>query len=237
MTHAGRQNPFALLRSIAAGATACMISILLALLAGPVQADIYKCRLANGRTEISNSPCASGSGTVTVRPDDTVPEQSRAQAERDVARMRSFVDQRAAEQRRDEAVEQQRQKDERQAAATQRIYQSANMDDCLAELGQQALDAARRAELEAICRAKAPSAPTLIPVPVHGGLSNPYDACVRNVMHLRLAPAEQNRRIALCRGGVVTPPPDHVAPRPGHKPKAVLRALKPCPPDDRYCVR
>jgi hypothetical protein len=233
MTHLDWQKLFGPRRP---GVMLCVVGVLLALLAEPVHADIYKCRLANGRTEFSNAPCAGGSGTVTVRPDETVSEQSRAQAERDVARMREFVDQRAAEQRREEAAEQQRQTDERQAAATRRIYQSESLDDCLAELGQQALDAARRAELEAICRAKAPSTPTLIPVPVYGGLGAP-DGCVGNVMRLRLAPAEQHRRIALCRGGAVTPPPEHAAPRPGAKPKPVPRPRKPCPPDDRYCVR
>ncbi len=206
--------------------------LLLALVTLPVQADIYKCRLANGRTEISNSPCPSGSGTLTVRPDETVPEDARAQAERDVARMRGFVEQREAEQRRDEAAERQRQAEARQAAATQRIYQTDNMDDCLRELGQQALDGARRSELEAICRAKAKAEPTLIPVPVYGGQGHPVNDCVRHVLRLRLAPAEQERRLAACRG-VVAPPdrPPHIPTRPPARP------LKPCPRDDRYCVR
>ena len=68
------------------------------LLALPAQADVYKCRLANGKTEISNSPCSGGSSTVTVRPDDTVSEQNRQQAELDAERMQTFVDKRAAEQ-------------------------------------------------------------------------------------------------------------------------------------------
>lgn len=207
----------------------CFGGLLLALLALPVQAEIYKCKLANGRTEISNAPCPSGSGTVTVRPDETVPEDARAQAERDVARMRGFVEQREAEQRREETADRQRQAEARQEAASQRIYQTENMDDCLHELAQQALDNARRSELEAICRAKAKAEPTLVPVPVFGGLGQPVDGCTRNILRQRLAPAEQERRLAACRGGVFAPP--HVPTRPPSRP------LKPCPRDDRYCVR
>lgn len=145
------------------------LGLLIALLALPVQADIYKCRLANGRTEISNSPCPAGSGTLTVRPDDPVSEQSRQQAERDVERMRSFVEKREATQRTEEAAERQRLSSERQSAAQQRVYQSGSLSECLRELELNPVEPARQAELEAVCRAKARSEPTLVPVPVYGG--------------------------------------------------------------------
>lgn len=212
---------------------ALLIVPLLVLLALPAQADIYKCKLPNGGTEISNSPCPSGSGTLTARPDETVPAESRQQAERDVARMRDFVTQREAEQRREEAAERQLQAEDRQRAATQRVYQTPSMEECLRELGQQTLDSKRRSELESICRAKARQEPTQVVVPVHGGVVYSPDACIRNVQRQHLHPAEQERRIAACRG-VVVPPPD----RPQGAPtRPAPRPLKPCPRDDRYCVR
>ncbi|WP_428825138.1 DUF4124 domain-containing protein [Azonexus sp. IMCC34842] len=205
------------------------------LLALPVQAEIYKCRLPNGKTEIANSPCPTGSGTLTVRPDDTVPEETRQQAERDVARMRNYVDQREAAQRADEAAERQRQAGERQAAALQGVYQSDSMSECLRELAQHPVDAARRAELEAICRAKAKTEPAVVQVPVFGGggLGGAVDHCVQNVLRLRLAPAEQNRRMTLCQGNYGQPPgpAPHPAPHPEVKPG------KPCPRNDKFCVR
>lgn len=210
------------------------LGLLLALLALPVQADIYKCRLPNGRTEISNAPCPSGSGTLTVRPDDTVSEANRQQAERDVERMRSFVEKREAEQRNEEAAERQRQSSERQSAAQQRVYQSGTMDDCLRELDLYPVEPARRAELEAICRAKARSEPTLVPVPVFGGIGNPVDACIHNVMRLQLGPSEHNRRIALCQGQVVVP---HVPHQPSGPPPTAKPPGKPCPRNDKFCVR
>lgn len=215
-----------------------LLSLLLALLALPAYAEIYKCRQPNGGTEISNSPCPTGSGTVSVRPDETVPEANRQQAERDVERMRGYVEKREAVQRADEASERERQDRERQAAAQQRVYQSGSMNECLHELAQQALEPARRAELEAICRSKARSEPTIVQVPVYGGgIGNVVGNCIDNVMRLRLAPAEQNRRIAQCQGGfghaTVPTLPAHPAPdrRPGVKPG------KPCPRGDKYCVQ
>ncbi len=183
------------------------IALLAALLALPAQADIYKCRLANGKTEISNLPCSGGSGTVTVRPDDTVSEQNRQQAERNVERMQNFVEKREAEQMADEKAERERQANEHQWAVQQRVYESSSMDDCLRELAQQNIDPKRRAELESICRAKTRNEPTVIGVPVYGIGSG------------HLPPR-------------ATPLP---TPHPGPKPET--RPGRACPRGDKYCVR
>lgn len=208
----------------------------------PGQAEIYKCRLPGGQTEISNTPCGTPAATLGVRPDETVPAASREQAERDVERMRSFVEKREAAQRQEDEADQRRQAELHEAHARQRVYQATGMDDCLAELEQHVLDSRRRGELEAICRAKpkpaAPPPPTVIvPAygsgPAQGGLS----LCIQNVMRLRLAPAEQNRRIDLCQGQypqVVTPTP--LTPASPVYPGVPL-SKTPCPRGDKFCVR
>ena len=212
------------------------IALLSAVLALPAQADIYKCRLANGKTEISNTPCPAGSGTVTVRPDDTVSEENRRQAERNVERMQSFVEKREAEQLADEKIEQERQAGERQLAAQQRVYESTSMDNCLRELAQQSIDTQRRAELEAICRAKAKNEPTVIAVPVYGAAG--AGACIQNVMRLNLSPAEQDRRINQCQRVYHPTPLPSPLPPPHREPKADNKPGKnACPRSDKYCVR
>lgn len=198
------------------------LALMLLASAWPAAAEIYKCRTADGRTEITNAPCPSERGTLSVRADETVPAETHEQAERDVQRMRDFVDQRASEQRQEAAAEQQRQAEENQAEATRRVYAAENMEICLAELGQITLPTDRRAELEAICRAKA-AAPVVVGVPVYGGIASPVDDCIARVMRLRLAPAEQQRRIAQCRG-VASPPPRQPAPPSAKSP------AKPKPP-------
>ena len=182
----------------------------------PATADVYKCRLPNGQTEISNSPCASGSGTLKVRPDDTVPEQSRLQAERDAARMREYAEKREAAKRLDEQAERKDEAARRDAAASREIYQSATMDECLAAL-------ARLAELEAICRAKPKSQPVAAPtqqiiVPVYPPTH----------LHDKLRPR---------------PPVKYEAPtapaKPGTRQETLpeYRPTTPCAPGDKKCVR
>ena len=213
-------------------------------------AQIYKCRLPGGQTESSNTPCSNPASTLGVRPDETVPNERREQAERDVERMRNFVEQREAAQRAEDEAENRRQAEVLETYARQRVYQANSMDDCLAELDQQVVDSRRRAELEAICRAKPRPAPTptMIPVPVavpaygHGSSGSGLSICIQNVMRLRLAPAEQNRRVDLCQAqypaSVVSP----TTPAPGvlhpSTPSTGQPAYKPpCPRGDKFCVR
>ena len=226
--------------------------LLAAVLALPLagHAEIYKCRLPGGQTEISNTPCGTAAATLGVRPDETVSAARREQAERDVERMRNFVEKREAAQRADDEAESRRQAEVLEAHARQRVYQANTMDDCLAELDQQGVDSRRRAELEAICRAKprpAP-APTVIPVPVavpaygHAGTGSGLSICIQNVMRLRLAPAEQSRRVDLCQAQYPAAPVIPNAPPPGvlhpSTPSTGQSAYKPpCPRGDKFCVR
>lgn len=140
------------------------------LLAPPVSAEIYKCRLPGGKVEISNSPCPGGSGTLAVRPEETVSEANRQQAERDVARMRNFVDRRESAQRAEAAAERQAQS-QRQAAGSPPPLRYGDPDACLRDLAQQALEATQRAQLEAECRSlvrpPAPQQPVYV-VPGYG---------------------------------------------------------------------
>jgi hypothetical protein len=215
-----------------------LMGALLALAAFSAQAEIYKCRLADGRTEISSAPCPGGSTTLSTRPAETVPEASREQAERDVARMRSFVEQREAEQRREEAADNRQRQAEQQAEAARSIYETNDMDSCLRELGRQNVDAGRRAELEAVCRAKTKASSPVVVVPVPAYPAHGIDGCVQNVLRLRLAPAEQERRIAQCRGFAVVPPvvqPKQRQPR--SEPPPPTRQVVPCPSGNRPCLR
>lgn len=149
-----------------------LLSVLVAL---PVSAEIYKCRLPGGGTEISNAPCAGGSGTLSVRPDEPVSDSNRQQAERDVDRMRSYVEKREAAQRAEEAAERERQASQRQPAGSS-AGNGRSVDECLRELDSRALDVVQRANLEAACRGyPPPSQPVYVPVPVpvEGGYGKP----------------------------------------------------------------
>ncbi|WP_150427747.1 DUF4124 domain-containing protein [Dechloromonas sp. CZR5] len=150
-----------------------MYRIALPLLAGllltqPAGAEIYKCRLPNGKTEISNSPCPGGSGTLAVRPDEAVSETSRQQAERDVERMRNYVEKRESTQRADIAAERQLQS-QKQAATANPPRSYGDPDACLRDVAQRALEATQRAQLEAECRnlIRPPEPAQTVHVPVY----------------------------------------------------------------------
>lgn len=131
-----------------------------------VAADIYKCRLPNGQTEISNTPCAAGA-TLKTRPEERVSEAERQQAERDLERMRDYIDKREAAQRAESAgdLERQRLQASQRVATPIAAGNYSNADECLRDVAQMALGATQRAQMEAECRQIAPRAPTAISSP------------------------------------------------------------------------
>ncbi|MBS1132291.1 MAG: hypothetical protein H6R16_3293 [Proteobacteria bacterium] len=133
----------------------------------PAQAEVYKCRQPDGRTEISNSPCSGGSSTIKSIPDDTVPEASRRQAEQDADRLENYTDRLEAERKTGEAAERNQLK-EQQAAARQGPS-PASVQACLQTLDRMALDLSRRAELEEGCRATGSVQPVYVQDPYYYG--------------------------------------------------------------------
>lgn len=145
-----------------------VFTILLILFCWPpaASADIYKCRLANGKLEFSNTPCPAGSGTVTVRPDEHVSEKARQQAERDVERMRIYVEKREAAQRAEDAAERLERNSQQPAVAPARpSHHYASPEECWRDFAQLAPDAPERAQIEAQCQGMARPQTVYVPVP------------------------------------------------------------------------
>lgn len=143
-----------------------LLPLLALTLSLPGTADIYKCRLPNGQTEISNTPCAAGA-TLKTRPEERVSDAERQQAERDLERMRDYIDKREAAQRAESAgdLERQRLQASQRASSPVAAGNYSNADECLRDVAQMALGAAMRAQLEAECRQIAPRAPAAISSP------------------------------------------------------------------------
>jgi len=173
----------------------------------PAQAEVYKCRQPDGRTEISNSPCSGGGSTVKSIPDDTVSEASRQQAERDADRLEDYTDQLEAKRKAGEAAERKQLK-EQQADARQGPS-PASVQACLQTLERMALDMARRAELEDGCRTTGSVQPVFVQDPYYYGGSG------------------------YIRPPYPYPPPLH-PPRPGTKP--LPAPVTPAKPVDLYKV-
>lgn len=181
----------------------------------PALAEIYKCRLPGGQVEISNAPCPRGSDTVTARPDEAVPEASRQQAERDVERMRSFVEKREASQRAETTAERQA---PQQSVASQPSRRYGDTASCLQQLSQQVLEAGQRATLEAECRSLVPPPGTTqspIYVPAYGPTFGP-----------NYGPGGYPR--------TGSEPPHHLQPLPKAAPPAAP-SITICPPASKNC--
>ncbi|UCV21684.1 DUF4124 domain-containing protein [Ferribacterium limneticum] len=145
-----------------------IVTFALISLPAPASAEIYKCRLANGKTEIANVPCPTGSGTVTVRPDEHVSEATRRAAEQDVERMRNYVEKREAVQRAEEAAEREERvaSQRQQNTASRAPRQYGNTDECLRNIESMILEASQRAQMEAECRNLVSPQPVYAPVGV-----------------------------------------------------------------------
>ncbi len=210
----------------------------------PAMADAYKCRQPSGQTEISNRPCSAGSSTVSVKQDEVISDARRREAERDVERMRSYVERREAEQRA-AAPPTPEAPSTRSVApvppAPARRY--GDPEACLQNLEQQVLEASQRARLEAECR-NLVAAPANNPqpgyLPGYGGVQ----ACMDAVMQANLPPAERQRRIAQCATsypaappvlphGISPEAPPHRSAQPASAPRAPSIVV--CPPAEKNC--
>ncbi|MCE1240269.1 MAG: DUF4124 domain-containing protein [Azonexaceae bacterium] len=144
-----------------------LFPLLLVLVVPAASAQVYKCRLPNGQTEITNKPC-QGSATVEVRPEEKISESERLATERELARARAFIEQREALAERERAAESARQRQlasERPVAEAPRIY--TGQEDCLRDIAARTEDGDERRRLEAECR-RLPTVPvtTYVPYPV-----------------------------------------------------------------------
>lgn len=216
------------------------IVLLLALLPLSGQAEVYKCRLPDGRTEYSNTGCANSS-TLSVRRDETVSPESRAEAERDVERMRDYVREREAANR-----------PPTPAAGTSAgggattapppAPSAAAVEDCLRDLERQAMESGQRADREAACRTTGRAQPNDDGLPVYVG-GSAVGRCIRNVERLHLSPHERTRRIEQCQGIYRPPAPPPPRPRPDSEPPAGKTVVLPepahplCPPGQKNCRR
>ena len=126
-------------------------TLLLAVLATalPAWGQAYKCRMPDGSTQISSSPCADGGTTVKTVEEEEVSDAARRKAEQEAERLRQKADSMEAERKADEAQERRDAEADRKAAG---LPSPASIQQCLNAVGRMNIDASRRAELESGCQ-------------------------------------------------------------------------------------
>lgn len=226
------------------------LPLILTLAALPLQADAYKCRLPDGGIEISTTPCKSNANTLAVRPTETVDEAAREQAERDLARMKDYVATQSAEIRTRQAEEEKKSQEAQGRKAQQAVTRSTSKEACLETLANYTVDSALTLELLAQCRSKpaqpkapdnATMRPMQTPLPMYPDWTT---QCIQQVLAQRLPPQIQQERLLACQGRATVNRPQRPETRPEPRPEKPQRPTappsgiaKPCPPNDRYCVR
>lgn len=230
------------------------LCLLLFLPAMSVHADAYKCRLPDGGVEISSTPCKGAANTMAMHPAETVNETARLQAERDFARIKEYAENQSAEIRTRQAEEEKKSQDEQLRKARLAVSRSTSREACLEKLASHTVDGDQGQELLAECRAK-PLAARAPNIPDRPAFPNPSPSypdwttqCIQQVLAQRLPPQIQQQRLLSCQGAATVNRPQRPEsrpdPRPEMRPAAPVRSLepkttliKPCPPNDRYCVR
>jgi len=216
-----------------------ILLLILPALSAPAAAQAYKCKNADGRTEITSTPCSGGANTVKTVREEPVSEASRQRAEQEAARRREALDKLEANQRQEEAAERER---ERQASQRQPVVSPENngrsVDDCLRDLDRQALQPAQRSQMEAACRgSRVTPQPTYVPVPVAVPVAVPQQR--GNGMPPGRPAHEPEQRpapgLAHPAPGLAHPAPGLASPPPGlAKPQGTPPPL-PCPPGSKHC--
>ena len=113
------------------------------------QAEVYKCRQPDGRTQISTSPCAGGAKTIKEVEEEVIPDDVRAKAERDAERQRRQANKLEAERKAEDA------EDRREAERLRKesgLPTPAAVQQCMNTVARMNIDAGRRAELESGCQ-------------------------------------------------------------------------------------
>jgi hypothetical protein len=207
---------------------------------GPASAEVYKCRTADGRVEYANTPCPSGANTLKSVPDEKVSETNRLQAEREVERMRDYVEKREAAQRTENSAARQAAQAAPTAGSGANSGAGSNqsVDDCLRELDQQALPPVQRVQMESACRSRQPAQPVYVPVPVPAFGGNPLGRCIGEIEEQNLPPAERQRRISQCEARYAIPSQPPVASKPAPAPAKPAPTISiGCPPGDKNCPK
>lgn len=211
-------------------------------LSGSAAAEAYKCRTADGRMEITNTPCPSGADTVKTVREENISEARRRQAEQEVERMREYLEKHDTAQRSEANSRNERQSREQAADSSNPPAPQRSVEDCLAELDRQALQPAQRAQMESACRNNPQQtvyAPAPVAIRVYG--DHPVDTCIANIRALNLPPAERQQRIKECQNSAPSPLP---RPKPVRKPTPnqdkpapvpAPQTTLPCPPGSTNC--
>ena len=183
-----------------------VLFLVIAFAAAGANAQVYKCKGADGKIQFSDKPCV-GAKQIELVPDrgSYVSPEQQYEAQQRTARMRDEINAqeqevtsanvaRHAEYKREEAVSAQK------AARTQAADNSADaVANCVRDVERRGASQNVKAEMIAACRTAGSTQRAT------GTPSSAVSECVKNVERTGASEREKARQIALCHGGDVQP--------------------------------
>lgn len=198
-----------------------LIFLLLIAAIGTANAQVFKCKGADGKTQFSDTPCKAGNNSEVVPDRAPVTKQQQYEAQQRAARLQdesAALDQSKANAQAEFQAQQQRQAAAKQAASVpEPVNDSEAISNCVKDVQRRAAPENTKAEMIAACRTAGVAQRST------GASSEDVKNCVRNVERSAASEKDKARQLAVCHGGDVQPEP---VPAPKPKPTNITSCDK-----------
>ncbi len=175
---------------------------------GQANAQVFKCKGADGKTQFSDTPCKSGNSSEVVPDRAPVTKQQQYEAQQRAARLEdesAALDQSKANAQAEYQVQQQRQAAAKQAAPVpEPVSDSEAISNCVKDVQRRAAPESVKAEMIAACRTAGGAQRAM------GASGEDVKNCVRNVERSAASEKDKARQLAVCHGGDVQSEPQPV---------------------------
>lgn len=185
-----------------------LFPLLLVVAIGNANAQVFKCKGADGKTQFSDTPCKSGNSSEVVPDRAPVTKQQQYEAQQRAARLQdesAALDQSKANAQAEHQVQQQRQEAAKQTApAPVAVNDTEAISNCVKDVERRGASQNVKAEMIAACRTAGLTQRST------GTSSESVQTCVKNVERTGASEKEKARQLAACHGGDVQPEPQPV---------------------------
>ena len=172
---------------------------------GNVNAQVFKCKGADGKTQFSDTPCKAGNNSEVVPDRAPVTKQQQYDAQQRAARLQdesAALDQSKANAQAEHQAQQQRQEVAKQTAPLPvAVNDTEAISNCVKDVERRGASQNVKAEMIAACRTAGAAQRSM------GGSGDDVKNCVKNVERTGASEKEKARQLAVCHGGDVQPEP------------------------------
>lgn len=184
-----------------------LLFVVVAVAATQANAEIFKCKAADGKIQFSDTACKAGNRSEAIPDRSPLTEQQQYEAQRRGQQMQSEAAALDAEKAAAQAAQQaQQQRQETETGRKSAVSKAAANDAdavaaCVRDVERRAASPNVKAEMLAACRTAG------LVQHATGISSEAVSNCVKNVERTGASEKEKTRQLAICHGGDVPPEP------------------------------